>query len=244
MKIEKYKFLGNGKYEIFLDKNKYILYEDIILKHNILSKQEINVEDVKTYLNDNKYYEAYYKAIKYINIKLRANKEIKEYLKRNEYNNTIIEKVLKKLKNDGYINEELYTECFINDQINLKNVGPLKIEKELEKLEISKETINKYIKNYSKKTQLEKINKLIDKEIKLNNNKSSYILKNKILINLINKGFYKEDIINILEQIEIDDTLIKEKEYNKTYTSLSKKYSGKELEYKVKQKMYQKGFKV
>ena len=92
--------------------------------------------------------------------------------------------------------------------------------------------------------QVSKINKFIAKEIKLNSNKSSYVLKNKILISLVNKGFYKDDIVRCLDNVVIDDSLMYEKEYKKTYDKLSKKYSGKELEYKVKQKMYQKGFRV
>ena len=38
-----------------------------------------------------------------------------------------------------------------------------------------------------------------------------------------------------------DTTDIAKKEYDKIYRRLSRKYSGKELEYKIKEKLYQKG---
>ena len=41
MKIEKYKYLGNGRYKIFTDDGEYIIYEDIIVKYSILSKNSI-----------------------------------------------------------------------------------------------------------------------------------------------------------------------------------------------------------
>ena len=132
----------------------------------------------------------------------------------------------------------------INDQINLKNVGPLKIVKDLEKIGISSFVIDKYIGIYSKEEQIDKIEKLVKKEIKLNNNKSSYVLKNKILVSLFNKGFYKEDIVSVLNGCDIDDESVMKREYDKLYKKLSNKYSGNELLYKVKQKMYQKGFKI
>ena len=75
MSISKYKYLGNGKYKIFIDDESYIIYEDIILKHNILSKDKISKEDLELYLKDNEYYEAYYKAVSYINTKLRSRSE-------------------------------------------------------------------------------------------------------------------------------------------------------------------------
>ena len=61
---------------------------------------------------------------------------------------------------------------------------------------------------------------------------------------LINKGFYKEDIMLVLEEFTIkDDKNIYLKEYNKLKNKLSKKYSGEELEYQIKNNLYKKGFK-
>ena len=59
-----------------------------------------------------------------------------------------------------------------------------------------------------------------------------------------NKGFYKEDINTIINEYEFNDNnLIKEKEYNKLKKKLSKKYSGEELEYRIKLGLLKKGFR-
>ena len=244
MKIKCYKFLGNGRYKVKIGETDYIIYEDIIIKHKILTKEEITQKELDKYLKDNVIYEAYYKALEYIKIKLRTEKEIETYLKKHDFSNEVIEKITDKLNKDGYLNQKVYAEAYINDQINLKTVGPLKIKQELEKLGIEESIINQKLENYSKEQQLEKIQKLVEKEINLNTNKSSYMLKNKILVNLLNKGFYKDDILEVLDNIKVDDKKIYEKEYKKLYEKYSKKYSGKELEYKIREKMYQKGFRV
>ena len=244
MKIKRYKFLGNGRYKVKIGETDYIIYEDIIIKHKILTKEEITQKELDKYLKDNVIYESYYKALEYIKIKLRTEKEIETYLKKHGFSNEVIEKVTDKLNKDGYLNQKVYAEAYINDQINLKTVGPLKIKQELEKLGIEESIINQKLENYSKEQQLEKIQKLVEKEINLNTNKSSYMLKNKILVNLLNKGFYKDDILEVLDNIKVDDKKIYEKEYKKLYEKYSKKYSGKELEYKIREKMYQKGFRV
>jgi hypothetical protein len=45
MKIIKYEKKGNDQYKIYLENNQTInLYEDVILKHNLLYKKEINRE--------------------------------------------------------------------------------------------------------------------------------------------------------------------------------------------------------
>lgn len=243
MKIEKYKYLGNGKYKITIDNTEYIIYEDIILKHSILGKETLTQKELDTYLKDNQFYEAYYKSIAYIKTRLRSEKEIRKYLSK-DYSSKTVESVITRLTTEGYINQDIYADAYITDQINLKISGPLKIEKDLIELGISKEIIEKHIQNFTKDDQYQKIKKVIEKEIKLNKNKSEVMLKNKILKSLTDKGFYKEDILFWIEKYDFDDRKIYEVEYKKAYDKLSKKYSGRELEFKVKEKMYQKGFRA
>ena len=242
MRIEKYKYLKNSKYEVVIDNEKYIMYEDIIIKYEILLKKEITKDKLNKILKEQTYYEAYYKSLKYISVKYRTKKEIVKYLEKYDYDKTIIENIIKQLEKENYINEEIYAKAYITDEINLKNNGPLKIEKDLVNLGIQKDVINKYIKIFTNELITEKINKIINKEIKLNKNKSLYVIKNKISNKLINLGYDKKDFIYLLENIKIDEKERYEQEYQKQYQKLSKRYEGKELELKIKQKMYAKGF--
>ena len=241
MKIEKYKYLSGGKYKVFINGNPYVIYEDIIIKYNILGKKEISKEDLEKYLKDNNYYELYYKVLSYIEFRTRSKKEIRTYLEKNNCCKNYINKIIEKLENEGYVNDKLFSDYYVADSINLKNIGPLKIKKELQKHDISDDIINTSLEKFTKELQYEKIKKHISKKVKLNKNKSLYNLKQKIVIDLVNEGFYREDILTFLDDITIDETSIYEKEYNKLYNKLSKKYEGYELEQKIKQKLYQKG---
>ena len=90
-----------------------------------------------------------------------------------------------------------------------------------------------------------KLKKIIFKKIKTNHNKSAKVLKQKLLMDLINNGFHQDIIKEVLNNIDISENEeIAKKEYQKYYNKLSKKYSGKELEYKLKQKMYSLGFNI
>ena len=61
---------------------------------------------------------------------------------------------------------------------------------------------------------------------------------------MINLGYNKEIILNILDENLKDDKSIIEKEFEKIYTKLSKKYSVKELNIKVKQNLLLKNFNI
>ena len=243
MEIKKYKYLKNGKYEVLIDNEKYILYEDIILKNNILIEKEIDKKKLDNLLKDNSFYEAYYKAINYINKKLRTRKEINNYLRKNDFDNKVVKDAIKRLEFDGYLNDDLYSKAYIHDEMILKSIGPNKIKDDLVKKGIKEEIVIKNLKVYTKEIEFEKLNKLIPKLIKNNKNKSSYILKNKILNDMFLKGFTKEYIMDVIDMQDFDDSDIYKKEYDKLYKKLSSKYSGSTLEYKIKEKLYNKGFR-
>lgn len=243
MKIESYKKKKNNIYEITLsNKEKINLYDDVILKYELLLKKEISNNELKKIVEDNKYIESYYVALKFINIKLRTEKEIRNKLK--DYPNIITDKTINRLKEEGYINNNLYIKSYINDGINLKMVGQNKLLYDLKKIGFNENDILNYLNIIDSKIFLNKIDKYIVKRIKTNHNLSSLMLKNKIVSELINKGFYKEDILETLNKYIIeDDESIYKKEYEKLKMKLSKKYSGEELEYQIKIKLYQKGFR-
>ena len=70
-------------------------------------------------------------------------------------------------------------------------------------------------------------------------------MQRKILIDLNNEGFKKNLIQQEISKIDFaDDKDLAKKEYDKLYKKLSRKYSGRELELKIKQKLYQQGFSI
>lgn len=243
MKIQGYRYLGNSKYKVIINNEEYTLYEDIILKYDLLIN-DVNEKDLNKYLEENKRFEAYYVALKYIKTKLRTRKEIEEYLSKKDYNDFDIDYAVARLEQEKYLDERVYAKSYILDAINLKNIGPNKIVIELTNLGIDKNIVLDELSIFTDHLEQEKIYKYIEKSIKSNHNKSSYILKNKIKQNLINLGYDLSIINKCLSEYDIDDNEIYQKELEKVRNKLSRKYTGKELEYKIKEHMYRKGFKI
>lgn len=243
MKIKKYKKDKNNKYKVLIDDEEITLYDDIIIKYNLLMKSEIDVSTYNEMIKENSLLLGYYKAIKYITKKMRSKKEIEEYLIKKGLNSKEIKETIKKLEDNKFINEDIYLKAYISDQINLTNNGVNKIKKNLLKLGLDNNKVDDYLSKIDECIFLDKIDKYIEKKIKFNKNTSSYMLKNKIIIDLVNLGFNKEDIISELNKFEIDDKEAYNHEYEKIKKSLEKKYSGDELKFKIREKLYRKGFR-
>lgn len=244
MKIEKFKKRPNGLYTIYLDNfNTYDFYEEIILKYELLITKTIEEDELNKIIEDNKKYESYYDALKTLKRTIKTKEEIRKQLTEKKYSKESIDFAITTLEKQGYINDKNYAKSYVHNAIITTNKGPKKIEEELVKKGVTNDNYSEALEEYTNDLEKEKIEKLISKKIKSNHNKSAKVLKQKLGLDLINNGFSKDIIKEVLNSTNIEENAdILKKEYQKYYKKLSKKYSGKELEYKLKQKMYSLGF--
>ncbi len=244
MKIERIIKKKSNIYEIILsDKTSLSFYDETIFRFNLLITKKINKDDLEKINHFNLQVEAYYKALSYIKKKLRTRMELYKKLEELKYDENIIKNVLEKLEKQKYLNDELYIKSYINDQVNLTLKGPIKIKKELNNLGFS--NVDSYFEIIDEEVWKNKVKKIIDKNIKSNKKYSKNNLIIKIKSNLIQNGYNIDDFSYLFTDLKIeDDEEIIKKLMEKAKIKYSKKYSGKELEYKIKQYMYSKGFNI
>lgn len=243
MKIEKFKKDKSNTYKVYFEDDVTIsLYDDVIVKYNLLVNKEMDKKKFDEIVKYNDFLDGYYKSIKYINKKLRTELEIEKYLKKIDISSYNIKKIIDLLYKDGYLNKELYVKAYINDQYNLTMNGPLKIKKDLISLGYEDRYLDNYLENYD---WCLRIDKIIIKKVKINHKLSNNALKTKLLKDIIKMGYQKEDIVYYLEKFEFDnDEEYLKKELYKIKNKYSKKYEGNELEYKVINYLYKKGFNI
>ena len=241
MKIKKYQKLKSNKYKVTLENDDTItLYDNVILdNHLLLTKKIDNIDEI---INQNNYYDAYFLTIKYIGRKQRTKKEIYKYLN-NKFDIDIINDTIKRVEDEGYLNDDIYIKSYIHDQVNLTNNGYYKILNDLINNDLDEVLIKKYLDEIDENIWIEKAKKIIEKAIKTNTKYSSNHLKEKVLYDLNNKGYDKSLIINLINDynFEVNDNIL-EKNYKVLYNKLSKKYKGKELELQLLTKLMSKGF--
>ena len=194
MKIIKYEKKGNNKYKIHLENNNSInVYEDVIIKNNLLYKKEIDNQLLEKIDKDNNNEDSYNKCVKYISVRIRSIYEIEEYLKKREIEPSVIEKTIDKLIKNNLLNDDSFAKAFIHDKLNFTTMGPYRIEQELKKHKIDSNIIYKYLKEIDDETIDTKINKQINKLIKSSRKKQN--IRNKIYTNLLSLGYSNEMIL-------------------------------------------------
>lgn len=243
MKVEKFKKISKGKYMVYFGLgDEYILYEDVILKHNLLLKSDVSLEKLDKILKDNEYSEAYNLCLNQISFKLRTESEIRSFLERKKIDPEIIDETVKRLKKEKYLNNEAYIHAFVTDKVNLSSTGPYKIKNELLIKDLSEEEIDKELDKIDENIWKEKIEKIIFRKIKNNRKLSNEALKNKIRNDLASMGYEYNMIDELLIIDEPEDIELAKKEYKRLMNKYSKKYSGHNLNVRIRNEMYKKGF--
>lgn len=242
MEIMSFNKKRGNLYEIELNTgDRYKIYDDIILKHELLLDRKIDKKKLELILKENAMQDAYFKAIKFLNIKMRTKLEIERYLKRNAFGDEEINFATNRLKEEGAIDDKKYVDAFINDSILLTLDGPKKMKVSLGKLGIGDNLIDPVLEQIPNSTWIERIEKVLAKRAKINKD-SEKMFKNKVSNALSMLGYSSELIRPIVEDFKIDTTESFLRDADKVYLKLDGKYNKTEVELRFKAKMYAKGY--
>lgn len=199
MKIEKYEFIKNGYYNIYLSNGEVItLNEKVITNNELLLKKELTKELYDKLIHENSVCEAENASIKYISIRLRSIKEVRDYLSKKKYLPNVIDFAICSLLNNGYLDDDRFARAFIKDKLSFTNKGDYKIRMELSQYGVDYNIIEEKMAMIDNDIIINRIKKIIDKDIRNNNKYHGQELKNKIYNHLITQGYSKEKVIEII----------------------------------------------
>ena len=237
------KKLKNGKYQIKLSNMETLTtYDDVILKYNLLYDKEITSELLKDLYAQTKYYDIYYRVVKYLSVRMRSTYEIHKYLKKYQVLKEEEEKLIRELQEKGLLNDGAFAKAYASDKMHLSHFGPDKIRSDLKALHIEDSLIEDALEKLEQSDIEETLDKIIQKKWNANHRYSEYQWKEKVLLDLVQKGYPRSMVQEHLEHFTFDDRIMIEKEYEKQKKRLEKKYQGKDLVYQIKGKLYQKGY--
>lgn len=201
MQIVKYELLKKNYYNIYLSNGEVITLSDKVITDNeLLLKKEIDKELYDKLLYDNKIYEYMEIGIKYISVRLRSIKEIRDYLIKKGASESESDKATNELIRLGYLDDNTFAKAFIKDKLNFTNMGDYKLKKELERLGIDNSIIEENLNNIENNIYEERMKKIIEKDIRTNKKYNGIKLKNKIYNHLLSQGYSKERVITIINK--------------------------------------------
>jgi len=242
--ITSIKQISSNKYSLLIEGKKHVVYDDVLLKYHILKKGKISDEVYRGIINSNNFHEGYNRALKFIAFKMRTEKEVREKLTKISVPKKDQDMIIKRLYEERYLDDEKYIRAYINDQINLSLSGPKKIILNLKKEGFEADAIYKYIDNVNEDVWKDQAKKILKKKLKSYQKYSKKMFLMKLKNDYQNLGYDECHYANLLNNLDFDDELALEKDYQKVLLKLSKKYQGDKLQLMIKQKLYALGYSL
>lgn len=167
---------------------------ELVVKEHLKVGMEIDENKLSELILEDEKGKALAKAVKYIGSNLKTEKQLRDYLKKKEYNPATIDNVIDKLKEYDYLNDENFAKAFILTYS--KKYGKLKLKSQL-KMKGIKDSI---IDNLLEDVQSDSIDLVAKKYMK--NKELTYENLQKLMRFLYSRGYEFDDINSCVNRLK------------------------------------------
>ena len=239
-KIKKYKnhvtlYFKEEKLEVSYDVfTSFYLYEGKTVSDKEY-KQLTGKVDIEKYLSY---------ALRLLSNKMYSEWKMREKLYAKEAEKAQVDEVINYLKKNGFIDDQLYIEEYL-EYASRNKIGKNKIKTNLLNKGIFQEDIDKI--RFKESDEIKKANSLVPKLIKKYERYNATSQKDHIVQALIREGYDLSTALEVTRSLSLLDNkkeqeLLK-KDYDLVYQKYRKKYEGRELKEKVIASLLRKGYK-
>ncbi len=206
-KITKVEIQKNNKQKVnlYIDNEYYNkLYLDTCVKYSLKAGIEIDLQELDKIIEESDKNLALNSTVKYISSALKTRKQVKDYLKKKEFGEEVVEYVLDKLEEYKYIDDESYIIAYVNTYKNKFGTNKLKLNLRQKGIKES------YIDNYFEEINDENIEDEVCYNLAKKKAKNMDLsdIKNKQKLNryLISRGFDFDLVNQIIKKLILEQS--------------------------------------
>lgn len=182
------------RYSIFVDgKYSFSLSENELMKSGIRIEKEFSKTELEELKDTAVLDKAYMRCLDLLARRARSEWEIRDYLRRKDYEPEIIELIIQRLLRAKYIDDFAFGKSWVANRRLLKSTSKRKLTQELKQKRLDDSVINQVLEEDETDEQ-EVLKELITKK----RNQSHYQDEQKLIAYLLRQGFNYSDIKEII----------------------------------------------
>lgn len=200
-KIE-YQKKNKDRFNIYLDDSyAFAVDMNVMIKYPLAKNMELDDDFISEILTAEEEMNAYNYAVNLLSRAPKSEKELKVKMQDKGYDVIFIENVIKKLREQRYIDDERYSEMFISSKINISKDGRRKIKEALYNKGINKEIIDEKLSSVSEEEEIERAFLLAKKKLASMKEEDTRKKTLKLSNYLINKGFEYSTVKKVVSSL-------------------------------------------
>ncbi len=241
-----------NRYSVFIDDGSgerfgFGVNEDVLIQFGLRKGFELTDELIEQIMHEEEVKKALHQCYSFLSFRMRTEKEVSAFLKKKGVDEQIAGQAIAQLKKQHYVNDLEFAKSYVRDKMRFSTKGPLLIQKELKEKGISEEDRRLALEVYSPEEQLEAAVRFLAKKAKQAKRESQKALRQKLGLQLQQKGFTYEIIEEALQTLpekspedEREALRLQAEKAHQRY----KKFSGFDYKRRMKQYLYSKGFSI
>ncbi|WP_099157593.1 recombination regulator RecX [Virgibacillus ndiopensis] len=243
-----------NRFNIFLDDGQGEAYgfsvdEAVLIEYKLRKGLELDDSMIRTLVQKDNLHKSYTLAINFLSYRMRTIKEINDYLVKKEVEPEHITKIIERLINEKLLDDKMFANAFVQTRIHTTSKGPMLVKKELIDKGVSATIASDAIQQYTYEIQYEKAQKWVSKKLNSNNKHSFRKQIQQLQVTLVQKGFAKDvikEVVADVQDVKDDDVeweaLVHQGE--KILRKHQTKFEGYALHLKIKEALFRKGFTI
>ena len=173
----------------FSDKSVFEISEDVFISIALEIGSEVDDEYLVELEEKENMHQALHAALSLLNYRMRSTAELYKRLTEKGYNPDIVERVIEKLNEKKFLNDETFARAFIHDKINSRLLGPVVLRRELFPHKLDKEIVEKLLQQaYVEMPEEELVERLIEKRKIKKGQKMTQKERNRLISYLQRRG--------------------------------------------------------
>ena len=201
-KLERQKHSKNRVSVFVDDQYSFSVFDDIAIEFDISVGRDVAQLNMEKIFSADAYKQALNKAFAHVSRAEKSEKQMREFLLSKEFESSIIEKVIARLKELSYIDDLSLAENFVERS---RNSGKYAIKSKLFQKGISEKIINQVLENFDEEASFASALEQGEKQKKKYEKLELLQQKKKVSDFLARKGFDWETVSRVIERIFAED---------------------------------------
>ncbi len=182
------------RYSIFLDgKYTFSFSENELLKIGLRVNQEITEDELIALRNNAVADKAYDQALGQLSRRVRSEWELRDYLRRKEHPDEVIEITIERLTERGYVNDAVFAERWIENRRLLKSTSTRRLQQELRQKRVADDVIAQALES-DDTDEHELLRRVVEKK----RTQTKYQDEQKLIQYLLRQGYNYGDVRSVL----------------------------------------------
>ena len=182
-----------GRYNVFVDNEfSFSLDETQLVTLGLKKGDAIDELQLLELKNESDFGKNYIRAVDLISRRLRSEREIRDYARRKQWTEDNTERVIDRLCERGYLNDERFAESFVRSRANTRNFSATRMKVELQKKGVKPDIITNILAESEDYDEMEALLLMFAKKI------NKYDDERKLVAYLARQGFKYDDIKSAL----------------------------------------------